>query len=187
MRKFIVGTLLFAGAGGGVVLSGAAMSFASGPTTQCNTNVGPNAGLGQTSVFAPSGLNTSGELQVCESGSPIVDGTVTAEGIAGSMGASLRWHYERRYPPTVNSAEETEIAAGAAAEIVGADNLVREFTPSMGSEDFAFMLQARPGCYILIGNGVSSAGLHNPHYDFNDEVLPIGASYWSRLVERVQS
>ena len=110
-----------------------------------------------------------------------------AEGVAGSLGASLRWRYERRYPPTVNSPGETEVAAGAAGEVVGAQNLVREFTPSMGSEDFAFMLQAKPGCYILIGNGVASAGLHNPHYDFNDEILPIGASYWSRLVERVLS
>jgi hippurate hydrolase len=62
---------------------------------------------------------------------------------------------------------------------------VRDFTPSMGSEDFAFMLQAKPGCYILIGNGDESSSLHNPHYDFNDEILPLGASYWSRLVERV--
>ena len=108
-----------------------------------------------------------------------------AEGIASSMGASLRWRYERRYPPTVNSPAETEIAAGAAAEIVGAQNLVRDFTPSMGSEDFAFMLLAKPGCYVLIGNGEKSSGLHNPHYDFNDEILPLGASYWSRLVERV--
>ena len=107
-----------------------------------------------------------------------------AEGIAGSMGASLSWRYERRYPPTVNSSTETEIAA-AAAEIVGGQNLVRDFTPSMGSEDFAFMLQAKPGCYILIGNGDASSSLHNPHYDFNDEILPLGASYWSRLVERV--
>ena len=110
-----------------------------------------------------------------------------AEGIAGSHGATLGWRYERRYPATVNSPTETEIAAGAAAEIVGAQNLVREFMPSMGSEDFAFMLQAKPGCYILIGNGTAGASLHNPHYDFNDEVLPIGASYWSRLVERVLS
>jgi len=108
-----------------------------------------------------------------------------AEGIAGSMGASLSWRYERRYPPTVNSPTETEIAAAAAAEIVGGQNLVCDFTPSMGSEDFAFMLQAKPGCYILIGNGDTSSSLHNPHYDFNDEILPLGASYWSRLVERV--
>ena len=108
-----------------------------------------------------------------------------AEGVAASQGAKVRVRYERRYPPTVNTEKETEIAAAAAAEVAGASNVIRDFTPSMGAEDFAFMLQARPGCYVLIGNGEESAGLHNPHYDFNDEVLTTGASYWARLVERV--
>jgi amidohydrolase len=108
-----------------------------------------------------------------------------AEGVASSQGAKVRVRYERRYPPTVNTEKETEIAAGAAAEVAGPSNVLRDFTPSMGAEDFAFMLQARPGCYVLIGNGEESAGLHNPHYDFNDEVLTTGASYWARLVERV--
>jgi hippurate hydrolase len=108
-----------------------------------------------------------------------------AEGVAASQGAKVRLRYERRYPPTVNTEKETEIAADAAAEVAGAGNVIRDFTPSMGAEDFAFMLQARPGCYVLIGNGEQSAGLHNPHYDFNDEVLTTGASYWARLVERV--
>jgi amidohydrolase len=107
-----------------------------------------------------------------------------AEGVAASQGAKVRVRYERRYPPTVNTKKETEIAAAAAAEVAGPTNVIRDFTPSMGAEDFAFMLQARPGCYVLIGNG-ESAGLHNSHYDFNDEVLPTGASYWARLVERV--
>jgi hypothetical protein len=87
MRKFLVGSLLFAAAGGGVVLSGAASSFATGPTEQCNTAVpAPTNALGTTSVLAPSGPNTSGELQVCEDGSPIVDGTATAEGNANPPG-----------------------------------------------------------------------------------------------------
>jgi len=106
-----------------------------------------------------------------------------AEGVAASQGAKVRVRYERRYPPTVNTEKETEIAAGAASEVAGAANVLRDYTPSMGAEDFAFMLQAKPGCYVLIGNG-ESASLHNPHYDFNDEVLPLGASYWARLVER---
>jgi len=106
-----------------------------------------------------------------------------ADGVAASLGAKVRIRYDRRYPPTVNSEKETEVAAGAAAEVAGTPNVIRDFTPSMGAEDFAFMLQARPGCYVLIGNG-ESAGLHNPHYDFSDEVLPLGASYWARLVER---
>jgi amidohydrolase len=109
-----------------------------------------------------------------------------AEGVAGAMGASAAVRYERRYPPTVNSPAETEIAAAAASEVVGEANVDRDLNPTMGSEDFAFMLQARPGAYLFIGNGPSKgAGLHNPHYDFNDEILPIGASYWARLVERV--
>jgi len=110
-----------------------------------------------------------------------------AQGVASGMGASVAVRYERRYPPTVNSASETEIAVAAAAEVVGAANVDRTLTPTMGSEDFAFMLQAKPGAYVFIGNGSGDkvAGLHNPHYDFNDEILPIGASYWARLVERV--
>ena len=106
-----------------------------------------------------------------------------AEGVAASQGAKVRIRYERRYPPTVNTEKETEIAAGAASEVAGAANVIRDYTPSMGAEDFAFMLQAKPGCYVLIGNG-ETASLHNPHYDFNDEVLSLGASYWARLVER---
>ncbi len=110
-----------------------------------------------------------------------------AAGIAAAMGASVDMRYERRYPPTVNSPRETEIAAAIAAEVVGEGNVDRELQPTMGSEDFAFMLQAKPGCYVFIGNGTGdkAVGLHNPHYDFNDEILPIGASYWVRLVERV--
>jgi hippurate hydrolase len=71
--------------------------------------------------------------------------------------------------------------------VVGAAAVLREPTPSMGSEDFAFMLQKKPGAYVWIGNGPApgGGGLHNPHYDFNDEILPIGASYWVRLVESV--
>jgi amidohydrolase len=110
-----------------------------------------------------------------------------AAGVAAAMGASVDMRYERRYPPTVNSPRETEIAAAIAAEVVGEGNVDRELQPTMGSEDFAFMLQAKPGCYVFIGNGTGdkAVGLHNPHYDFNDEILPIGASYWVRLVERV--
>jgi hippurate hydrolase len=109
-----------------------------------------------------------------------------AAGVAQATGAQIAVRYERRYPATVNSDEETEIAAAAAAEIAGADNVDRDPRPTMGAEDFAFMLREKPGCYLFIGNGAGSkvAGLHNPHYDFNDEILPVGASYWARLVER---
>ena len=95
--------------------------------------------------------------------------------------------YERRYPPLVNSEPETEIAAGIAAEIVGEANVALGAPPLMGSEDFAYMLEERPGCYIWLGNGEGGGpggcSVHNPRYDFNDEVSVIGASYWARLVE----
>jgi len=110
-----------------------------------------------------------------------------ASGVAAALGARVEIDYDRRYPATVNSAAETEIAVAAAADVVGAAHVDRNVQPTMGSEDFAFMLNEKPGCYIFIGNGAGgdSAGLHNPHYDFNDAILPIGASYWARLVEQV--
>ncbi len=110
-----------------------------------------------------------------------------ADGVAAAHGASATFRYERRYPPTINHEAQTEIAARVAADVVGDANVDRNPSPTMGAEDFAFMLEQKPGCYIFIGNGPSEGGrvLHSPHYDFNDEVLPIGASYWARLVETV--
>ena len=107
------------------------------------------------------------------------------DGICQTMGATATMKYERRYPPTINTAPETEIAAKVAAQVVGEGNVHDDLMPSMGSEDFAFMLQQKPGSYVWIGNGSTEGGcmLHNPHYDFNDGVLPIGASYWAKLVE----
>jgi amidohydrolase len=109
-----------------------------------------------------------------------------AEGIAQTLGARISFRYERRYPPVVNTALETKFAADVAAEIVGDERVDRDVTPTMGSEDFAFMLNEKPGCYIFVGNGAAdeSQPLHNPGYDFNDEALPFGTSYWVRLVER---
>lgn len=110
-----------------------------------------------------------------------------ANGICDAAGATMALDYQRRYPSTVNHADETELAAVAAAAIVGEDNIERHPTPSMGSEDFAYMLRERPGCYVWLGNGSAEGGcmLHNPNYDFNDEILPIGASYWATLVEQL--
>ena len=107
------------------------------------------------------------------------------EGIAAAHGATVEMNYLRRYPPTVNHVQETAFAAEVAQSLVGTENVLLNPSPLMGGEDFAFMLQARPGCYLWIGNGPGEGGcmLHNPHYDFNDEVLPIGASYWAKLVE----
>ncbi|MDA1069930.1 MAG: M20 family metallopeptidase [Proteobacteria bacterium] len=108
-----------------------------------------------------------------------------ADGIAAAHRCSASLRYERRYPATVNAPAETAFAAGVAEALVGPEHVDRNFEPDMGSEDFAFMLEQKPGCYILIGNGPEEGGclLHNPHYDFNDAVLPLGASYWARLAE----
>lgn len=107
-------------------------------------------------------------------------------GIATAHGTKVKIRYERRYPPTVNATRETEICARVLARMVGAENVVR-VAPVMGSEDFAFMLQAKAGCYVFVGNGPGEGGclLHNPHYDFNDQVLSLGASYWANLVEHI--
>jgi len=107
-------------------------------------------------------------------------------GIAATYGTQVKVRYERRYPPTVNAARETEICASVLERMVGAENVIR-VPPTMGSEDFAFMLQAKAGCYVFVGNGPGAGGcmLHNPNYDFNDEVLPLGASYWANLVEHI--
>jgi len=91
------------------------------------------------------------------------------------------------YPVTCNTDTETAIAIEVAQELVGIEHVNLHATPSMGSEDFAFMLQEKPGCYVWLGNGSSDGEclLHNPHYDFNDEILTVGATYWVKLVERI--
>ena len=109
------------------------------------------------------------------------------EGVCRACGATMELRYERRYPPTLNAPTETETAAGAAGAIVGEGNVKRDPVPSMASEDFAFFLERKPGAFIWIGSGTAATGglLHNPNYDFNDAVLPIGASYWVQLAESV--
>jgi hippurate hydrolase len=105
---------------------------------------------------------------------------------AASYGATAIVKYEEGYPVVVNSDAETEFAAQVARELVGDDKVIGHADILMGSEDFAFMLQERPGSFLRIGNGAGEDGcmVHNPHYDFNDKNLPIGAAYWTRLVER---
>jgi amidohydrolase len=108
------------------------------------------------------------------------------DGIAAMFEMSVTLRYERRYPATVNSATETKHAIAAAAAVVGVGNVDTEPMPNMASEDFAFMLQAKPGCYLWLGagRGEGTANLHNPRYDFNDDALAIGASYWVTLAEQ---
>jgi hippurate hydrolase len=105
-----------------------------------------------------------------------------------AQGATMTLRYERRYPALVNSEAETDIAAAAAARVVGEDKVMLGADPLMGSEDFAYMLQAKPGCYVWLGNGSEGGpggcAVHNPRYDFNDEIAVIGASYWATLVEQ---
>ncbi|MBV8699826.1 M20 aminoacylase family protein [Bradyrhizobium sp.] len=102
-------------------------------------------------------------------------------GVAQITGARIDLAYERGYPVTVNHAAQTDIARNIAAEVAGEGN-VEEMPPLMGAEDFSYMLQARPGAFIFCGNG-NSAGLHHPAYDFNDEAILYGTSFWIRLVE----
>lgn len=102
------------------------------------------------------------------------------------VSADIRFNPENAgYPVTFNAEAETAIALKAAQAVVGENCVNQQPIPSMGSEDFAFMLQEKPGCYIWIGNGSSenSCLLHNPHYDFNDAILPVGVAYWVKLVE----
>ena len=106
-------------------------------------------------------------------------------GVASAFGAQIKVEYDLRYPPTVNSSNEADLCRQAAAAVLGDSRVRRNDLPSMGAEDFAYMLQEKPGCYVWLGNGPGTGGcsLHNPHYDFNDEILPLGISYWVKLVE----
>ena len=114
------------------------------------------------------------------------------EGVSHSMGATATFSSTPNYPATVNTPKHAELCASAAAEVVGSKNVLRNEKPSMGSEDFSFLLNASEGAYIWIGNGLipedgPSGGcmLHNTEYDFNDEILPLGSSYWVQLVQGI--
>ncbi|WP_420863715.1 M20 aminoacylase family protein [Algirhabdus cladophorae] len=107
------------------------------------------------------------------------------EGQAAAYDVDAKLEYEVGYPPTINHADRAEFAARVAREVSGVDAVNANQTPEMGAEDFAYMLEERPGAYLFIGNG-DTAGLHQTSYDFNDEVAPIGASFFARLVETAQ-
>jgi amidohydrolase len=120
-----------------------------------------------------------------------------AEHTSAAFGATCEFRFKRNYPPTVNTAAEAAFARQVMTDIVGADQVLSQ-EPTMGAEDFSFMLQARPGAYVFIANGdgahrgayeggghdVGPCMLHNPHYDFNDDLIPLGATYWVRLAEQ---
>jgi amidohydrolase len=115
-----------------------------------------------------------------------------AEHTCAAFGASCAFEFHRNYPPTINHASETAFLQKVAADMVGADNVL-DFEPTMGAEDFSYFLQAKPGCYFVVGNGdgahrqgghgLGPCMLHNPSYDFNDDLIPLGATLWVRLAE----
>lgn len=108
--------------------------------------------------------------------------TGIAEGVASALGASATVDYARNYPVTFNHARETEFAAQIARGVAGNGAVNDDVAPMMAGEDFSYMLEARPGAFIFMGNG-TSASLHNPAYDFNDDAIPHGISYWVQLAE----
>ena len=103
-------------------------------------------------------------------------------GIAAASGVSFALDYRRNYPVTYNPAKQSDFAASVARQVVGADNVQTDLPPVMGAEDFSFMLEARPGAFVWLGNG-DTAGLHHSAYDFNDAALPYGIAYFARIVE----
>ncbi|MFT4190194.1 MAG: M20 aminoacylase family protein [Comamonas sp.] len=107
-------------------------------------------------------------------------------GVGQTHGATVELNYMRGYPGVVNTPAETQAAVAAAAALVGPAQVTTDMAPAMGSEDFAFMLQKRPGAYIIIGagEGPDNPPVHNPYYDFNDNILPLGAAYWVELTQQ---
>jgi hippurate hydrolase len=103
-------------------------------------------------------------------------------GMARMHAAKIEFKYQRGYPVTVNHEAQTHFAAAIAKDVVGEKNVDEAVPPVLGGEDFSYMLEARPGAFIFVGNG-NTAGVHHPAYDFNDEAIPAGCSYWARLVE----
>ncbi len=143
---------------------------------------------GTTNNVIPETAMINGTVRVLKPGlNKWVEQKITQimEGAAATFGATATLDYEYGYPVTVNDAEKTGFAAQVAADVVGQDRVDTDFPATMGAEDFSYMLEERPGAYIFLGQG-ESAGLHHPEYDFNDELSPIGASYFVRLVETAQ-
>ncbi|WP_137700087.1 M20 aminoacylase family protein [Marimonas lutisalis] len=105
-------------------------------------------------------------------------------GQAASFGVEVKLNYDRGYPPTVNHEKQAIFAAEVARDVVGETLVDDNATPLMAAEDFSYMLEARPGAYVFVGNGVDGAMVHHPAYDFNDEIAPVGASFLARLVEK---
>jgi len=160
--------------------------------------------LSITTIHAGDAINVIPDTAVLGGGVRTFEAAVTdlvesrmrriAELTAEAHGATAKVKFERYYPATVNDPAQAAFAAGVLAEMVGPENVYPDCEPTMGSEDFSYMLRVRPGAYIFIGNGDGShrltghgqgpCMLHNASFDFNDELIPIGATFWVRLVER---
>ena len=138
-----------------------------------------------TNVIAPDG-RVAGTLRSFSKDAQALVKRRMAEicaGMAAAMGVEIALEYTEEYPATVNRPAETELALDAAREIAGHENVDAAMPVMMGSEDFSFMLEARPGAFVFLGQGVGP-GCHHPAFDFNDDVAPVGASFFARLVER---
>ena len=152
---------------------------------------------GEANNVIPDGATLSGTVRTFD---PAVTDVIedgmrrVAQHTAQAHEATAHVRFERNYPPTVNHLREAQLAATVADAVLGPGKVIRDVDPTMGGEDFAFMLQQRPGAYLFLGNGSATGGhrseghgagpctLHNASYDFNDELIPIGASYWVQLV-----
>jgi len=172
---------------------------ADGYRPQGGTGVGVAVSIGIVDVQTRAYLGGSGSLDAntidveatldadnsytVEAKSGVGDSAKT--GVAGSLGASAEVEYRHGYPPTVNSEKEAEFAARVGERIFGPTNVIRDADPTMGGEDFSYMLLERPGAYVWLGQGGGPLGcsLHNANYDFNDAVIPLGAGYLAALVE----
>ena len=107
------------------------------------------------------------------------------QGQAASYGVEARLDYQKNYPATINDGDKAGFAAAVARDVSGAGRVVDNMGREMGAEDFSYMLQSRPGAYLFLGQG-EGAGLHHPKYNFNDDIAPVGASFFARIVEKAQ-
>jgi amidohydrolase len=145
---------------------------------------------GSATNVIPDGAVLNGTIRTLQPDTRVLMERLLRElviGTARAHGADAVVEYEPGYPGIINAAEPTARAARAATRLLGEGHVIREQAPSLGGEDFAYMAQAVPGCFVRIGMADGprgSTGLHNPHYDFNDDALPIGASFWATLIEQ---
>ncbi|MEO1142017.1 MAG: M20 aminoacylase family protein [Pseudomonadota bacterium] len=141
--------------------------------------------MGDADNVIPQTATMSGTVRTLNEDNRLLAETrmqAVCDGAAAAFDTTVSFNFERHYPVTVNHQDQTDFSAAIARDLVGTQNVNDNTPPVMGGEDFSFMLQERPGAFIFVGNG-DTAGLHHPEYDFNDEIIPIGCSYWVKLTE----